>query len=374
MATSVPKAGGLFVPVRLAFGNAIGLLAGWTDWLSYVAGAAMLAVVSAEFFALLVPAANDHIAITATGVALGSMLLNYFGVKEGAAFQLIGSLLKASFLFAIIAIIFLVEPTKPAAPQSTLTETVEPLGLFAIVAAYQLVYGAFAGWTAPVNFSEEDVNTSRNLPRGLFLSLLTITGVYFLVNASLLSALPVEQMRASELPVAVALENIFGATGGKIVAGGALLLAASCMNSSVMVMPRIIYGLGRDGLFPNVVTKVNRGGTPHVALLCSMALMIALVFTGGFDFLFRLMGALTILILVLYQASLFGLRRKFPNLERPYRARLYPWLPAAVLVLDAVLLVLFVTSDFFGGAVMLGLVAICLPIGHYLARERGKAS
>jgi len=98
--------------------------------------------------------------------------------------------------------------------------------------------------------------------------------------------------------------------------------------------------------------------------------MIVLIFSGGFDFLFRLMGALVILIMVLYQASLFGLRKKYPDIERPYRAKLYPYLPALALLLDTALLAAFIAADWFSGAVLVGLVSISIPIGRHLAKQR----
>lgn len=370
LATTLPKAGGLYVPVRAAFGQSAGLLTGWVDWLAYVAGMAALAVVSAEFLALLLPSLQDHIALVAAAFGMASVALNILGVKEGAAVQIVGSLLKFLFLCGIIGIILFSEPLATSSAASTTISESEAFGFFAIIVAYQLIYGAFAGWTAPVYFAEEDVETPRNIPRGLVLSLITITVVYLLINASLFHALPIEQFGQSELPVSDALANIFGPLGGKIVAGGALLLTASCLNSSVMVVPRILYGMGRDGLFPKIATRVNKGGTPDIALGLSAVLMIILVFTGGFEFLFRLMGALTILVLVLYQASLFGLRRSHPELERPYRAKLYPILPALVLMLDIGLLAAFLIADWFSGIVLVALVSISIPIGHYLSRQR----
>ncbi len=370
LVSALPKAGGVYVPVRKAFGQSMGLLTGWVDWLAYVAGMAALAVVSAEFLALLIPSLDDNIALIAAAFGLVSVAINFFGVKEGAIAQMVGSLLKFVFLLVIIGIIFLSEPIVPAANSAVQGREIEPFGVLAIVVAYQLIYGAYAGWIAPVYFAEEDVETRRNIPRGLVVSVVTITVVYLLFNASLFHVLPIDQLRQSDLPIAVALTNIFGPLGGKIVAGGALLLAASCLNSSVMVVPRVLYGMGRDGLFPRIAMRVNKGGTPDVALGLSAALMLILVFTGGFEFLFRLMGALTILVLVLYQMSLFGLRRSHPELQRPYRAKFYPIVPALVLMLDLGLLAAFVASDLFSGAVMLALVSICIPIGHYLARQR----
>lgn len=368
--TAVPKAGGGFVPVRMAFGDAWGLLAGWTDWLAFVAGVAALAVVSAEFLALLVPGLADYTAITATALALASGILHLVGVKQGATVEIAGSLLKTAFLVGVIVAVWLAPPLSASAAASTAAAIGEPLGLLAIVVAYQLVYGAYSGWTGPIYFVEEDEHAQRDIPRGILFSLLTITAVYVLLNATLLYSLPLDALRQSDLPVATLLEALFGETGGKIVVGGAVLLAASCLHGNVMVTPRILYGMGRDGLFPKFGMRINAGGTPDLALLLSLGLAVILIFSGGFDFLFRMMGALTIFVFVIYQASLFGLRRKMPELDRPYRARFYPWLPGAMLTLDTALLGLFLWSDLWSAAYMLGLIAICIPIGHHLSRAK----
>lgn len=369
--TAVPKAGGIYVPVRKAFGDVWGLLAGWTDWLAFVAGVAALAVVSAEFLALLVPGLADYTAIVATAITLGSAVLHLLGVKEGAMVEISASLLKTAFLVGVILLVWVSPPLSASAATTAPAAAIsEPLGVLSIVVAYQLVYGAYSGWTGPIYFVEEDKHAEKDIPRGLFYSLLTITVVYVLLNATLLYALPIDDLRQSDLPVATLLEGLFGETGGKIVAGGAVLLAASCLHGNVMVTPRILYGLSRDGLFPKFATRINAGGTPNLALLLSLVLAIVLIFSGGFDFLFRMMGALAVLTFVLFQASLFGLRRKMPDLERPYRARFYPWLPAAVLALDCFLLLAFLWSDLWSAAYMIGLIAICIPIGHHLSRQR----
>jgi APA family basic amino acid/polyamine antiporter len=127
-------------------------------------------------------------------------------------------------------------------------------------------------------------------------------------------------------------------------------------------------------LFLSIATRVNKGGTPDVALGLIAVLMVALIFSGGFEFLFLLMGALAIFIFVAYDASLFGLRIRQPDLPRPFRAICYPWLPGLVLLLDASLLIAFLAADPWSGLYMLGLITLCIPVGHHLAKQRKLAA
>lgn len=377
--TSIPKAGGIYVPVRAAFGESMGLLVGWVDWLAYVAGCAALSVVCANFLALLVPTLASHTAWVATSFALSLIVLNWIGVKEGAVAQTLGSAFKFIFMCLAIGIIFIVTPDGSAnvaaeAAGPTVGEVATPIGFFAVIVAYQMIYGSYLGWSGPIYFVEEDPKAISNIPRAMMLTILTIMLVYLALNASLLKALPIEMMRTSDLPIALALEQIFGAMGGKIVAAIALVLASTCLNANIMTTPRILYGLGRDGLFLPIATRVNKGGTPDVALGISGVLTIALIFSGGFEFLFLLMGALAIFMFVAYDASLFALRIRQPDLPRPFRAIGYPWLPGLVLVLDASLLIAFLAADPVSGLYMLGLIALCIPVGHHLAKQRKLAA
>jgi amino acid transporter len=376
--TSIPKAGGTYVPVRAAFGESMGLLVGWVDWLAFVAACAALSVVCANFLALLVPTLATHTAWVATGFALSLIVLNWIGVKEGAIAQTLGSTFKFIFMCLIIGIIFLVAPDGSAGASEAVGPTVgdvaTPIGFFAVIVAYQMIYGAYAGWGVSIYFVEEDPKAISNIPRAMVLTILTITLVYLALNASLLKALPIDMMRTSDLPIALAMEQIFGAMGGKIVAAIALVLASTCLNANIMATPRVLYGLGRDGLFLPIATRVNKGGTPDVALGISGVLTIALIFSGGFEFLFLLMGALTIFIFVAYDASLFALRIRQPDLPRPFRSIGYPWLPGFVLLLDTGLLIAFLAADPASGFYMLGLIALCIPVGHHLAKQRKLAA
>ncbi len=375
--TCVPKAGGVFVPVRLAFGESMGLLSGWTYWLSLVAACAALSIVCANFLAIIFPSLAAYTVVTATCFVLAVFGLNWIGVREGGTAQTIGSCAKMIFLCIVIGIAFFVDPVQPVALTGLFAEAnppapqvAVPLSFLSIILAYQLIYGAYAGWETSINFVEEDEKALANLPRAIGLSILTITVVYFILNASLFKALEIQAIRTSDLPAALVLEQLFGSTGVVIVAALAILLAITALNASVMVTPRVLFGMARDGLFFSAALRVNKGGTPDFGLGVTAIFVILLIFSGGFEFVFRLMGALIIFGFVLYEASLFVLRKKLPDLDRPFKAIGYPYLPGFVLLLDTGLLIAFIVADPVSGMYMAGLTAVCIPIGIWLHNRR----
>ncbi len=348
LVTAIPRTGGVFVPVRAAFGESMGLLAGWVNWLAYVAAGAALSIVCANFLAVLFPGLTPHMALIAIGFAVVVYALNWLGVREGGIAQTIGSGVKVLFLCGVIAVAFFGSPSAApviASSGSSVAASDTTVGLLGIIVAYQMIYGAYAGWESSINFVEEDADALTNIPRAMCLSILAISIVYVLLNASLLRALDLEAIRHSELPVAVMLSAILGPGGGSFVAVLAIVLAATSLNAQVMIAPRTLYGLAREGLFLPVVIRVNAGGTPDAAMAMTGVFTVLLISSGGFDFVFRLMGALLIFGFVLYGASLFALRWTQPDLHRPFRAIGYPHLPAFLLLLDTGLLVAFIAAD-----------------------------
>lgn len=368
--TCIPKTGGTFIPVRAAFGNSMGLLAGWATFLGFNAAAASLAIVCANFLAILVPPVASHTAATACFFLLATFSLNWLGVREGSVAQVIGSSVKLILLCAVIGIALFAVPPKPGSFSAAAHDSAPVLGAFAVITAYQMIYGAYSGWDSATIFVEEDKNALTNIPRALVLSIGAVTIVYVLFNIAILNALDLDAIRASDLPISLVLGNVFGPTGAIAVAALAIVLAATSLNAQVMMGPRILFGLAQSGLFFPAATRVNAGGTPHVAFAITAVLTTLMIFSGGFEFVFRLMGALAIFTFVMYDASLFQLRWTQPDLPRPFRAIGYPLLPALLLLLDSTLLIAFVAVDPASGLYMAALIALCIPIGIALHRKR----
>lgn len=371
ISTSVPKAGGLYVPTRRAFGDFAGLLVGWSDWLVNAAAAAALALVFADFAALLAPGLSPYKSSIAAAVLVVLAGPNWLGVREGSAVQKAGSLLKCLLLLAVVVAIFVLAPAAPETEADAVAGGA--LTVAGAIVAYQLIYGVFSGWPSPVFFVEEDQNALTNIPKAMMLSIVTVTIVYLLINAALLYALPIEALRTAELPAAQAMHAIFGGASGQLVAGVALVIVASCLNGVIMVLPRILYGLGRDGLFVGTATRVNKGGTPDLALGISAAVAVLLTLTGTFETVFLLMGALVVFTMIISEASLFALRIKEPALARPYRAKGYPALPILLVIIDVSLLGAVVWADPLSALYMFLLILVSVPIHFWLRWRQRRA-
>ena len=367
-----PKSGGQIIPAREAFGEPGGLLVGWTDWLGNVAGIASLALLGGEFLALICPDLATNKMVIAVAVLTAVVGLNALGVREGERSQLVGSALKTLFLLGVVAVIFVAVPAAPPVAKSDLSAavTTAPFGFAALVIAYQTIIGAYAGWPNGAYFGGEDVDPGRNIPRAIFTTIITTGLLFILVTFALNHALSLAQLRQSKLPIADALTPLLGPDAVKLVAAGAALSVITCCNARVMGASRVLYALAEDRLFPSVAGRVNRGGSPWVALAMTFIAALGLVLTGSFETVFVIMAALGIVPTLVVELSLFKLRRDRPDLGRPWRARLYPWLPALAIVLDAGLLSGFVIADPKSGLFIIGAIAIVLPIGLVMSRRR----
>jgi APA family basic amino acid/polyamine antiporter len=363
--TALPRSGGLFVPAQEAFGRPGGLLIGWTDWLIQTAAIAALSIATGEFAALIIPSLHGQQGIVGAALTLGLFLINFAGVREGSAVQIAGTFLKAAFLVGLAVAVVLA----PGSGDFGSATRASSLSLWKMVVAYQLIVGVYSGWPNPAYFSEEDREPSKNIPRALFLSISAVALLYLLVNAALIFALPLAELRTSELPMALAISKLFGALSVKIVAAAAIIIVASCTNANIMVGSRILYGLSREGLFPTAAERVNKGGTPYVALALTMVLSLALTLSGKFELMFLIMGALSLLPLVVAEAALFRMRRTSPGLSRPFKAIGYPLLPLLALMLDGGVLVLFIASDWKSGLSIIAAVAVCIPLGFWMQKR-----
>ena len=186
--------------------------------------------------------------------------------------------------------------------------------------------------------------------------------IYMLFNLALLRVLPLPVIAVSSLPVADAAALLFGAFGGQAITVLALLSLAGLINASIMGAPRILYGLSRDRLFSPLVDRVNRGGTPTVALVLTSLAAGLLVLFGDFTILLGLAAFLYVSLYLLGIVCLFVLRLREPERPRPFRAWGYPWSAALVLVGSIAFLVGAVINDTANSGWALLLIGVSVPL------------
>jgi basic amino acid/polyamine antiporter, APA family len=347
LGTMLPQAGGWYVYSHRAFGERIGFVVGCCDWMVQSVANAYLAVALGEFAGELFPILADHVRlIGCAGLALLAFL-NWIGLRAGSRAQEITSLAKALGLLALVFACFTVSPNVSASLPSALSNMLgEKHGLFfAFVLALQGVIVTYDGWYAPIYFVEEDLDPTRNLPRSMIGTALACIAIFLLVNAALFHVLRMDHLAGSQMPAADAAMLVFGRYGKQIILLISLVAVISTINAGLLFTPRILFAMARDKLLPRNVTSVNRGGTPALALLLCTLASIILVLSGTFETLIAVGSILFVAVYLSGFASLLVLRRREPELARPYKAWWYPWSTLAVSVASVAFLVGSVLAD-----------------------------
>ena len=369
LGTMLPLDGGPYVYARRAYGEFGGFLVGWSDWLLRTSSMAYLAVALTEYAAGLFSYNPSVITPAAIVVLIFFTAFHWLGLRVGSRAQEITSLFKVVAFFVIIAACFLFSPKLNAAPAAKPPLFSDTKLLFvAIALSMQSILGTYAGWHAPVYFSEENTDPAKSIPRSLFSGVAVVMAIYVLINFAMLYALPMSKLAGSKLAAADAAQLIFGGYSNQIVTSIMLISLLGIINAAFLFTPRVMFALSRDGLFFHSGVRINTGGTPTTALLVTAVVAIMLAGVGSFDRLFAFTAFLTVLVDVAAFGTIFVLRWREPDLPRPFRARGYPVLPAIVFLGAALLLIAFVVSSAENSLYAVIGIAVSYPV--YLLVKR----
>ena len=325
-----PRAGGDYVYLREVFHPAAGFLVGWLSFFVIYAGTiATLAAGFAAGLAAFVPMGKGAELGVAVGLILAVSALNYAGVRWGALANNVTAVLKIAALLAV-GLVPLFVGGGDVGNLRPLVSGAGTLTLSAFALALSPVLFSYLGWNASVYVASEIRNPQRDLPRSLFLGLALCGGLYLLVNAVYLYALPMAELQAAGDAGHAAALALFGPVGGTLVAGFVLISVLGTLNATVLVGPRIAYAMALDGLFPGGVDRVTRAfSTPGVAIGVQTVVTVGLLVV-----LQRFPAALNFTVFAILLATmadvvaLYLLRLRRPDHPRPYRAWGYPWVPA----------------------------------------------
>lgn len=362
LATALPKAGGGYVYIRRAYGDFFGFAGGMNDFVLTCCGAAYISIVLGEYIAALVPALAGRENAIGIAALLVLFFINWIGLRAGDFTQKLTSFLKVAAFFALVIACFIFGGQSSPAPPAKNSGFASLFAMLAVLGvAMQSVNETYAGCSSAVYFSEENEDAARSLPRAMFLGVLLLAAIYVSVNVALLYVLPVSEIGRSNLAVAHAAEVMFGPAGGKIITALAILSVIGVLNAIVLYMPRTVFAMSRDGFLPAIGARVNAGGTPVVALLATVSLIIALVATGSFETLLAIAAFLSIAGEFVVYLALFVLRWREPDLRRPFRALGYPILPAIVLLTALALLVVYAIGNPARTLYSIGILVLFYP-------------
>jgi len=355
-----PKAGGVYVYLREAYGELVAFLYGWVTLLVINTGSlAALGLIFAEYLTFFIPLGENAKLLVASGTIAGLTVLNIRGVNTS---QWLISLFTTTKLLALLAIVIIATIFREYTPhthvwtlQDNLPEHWPSLVLTALIG----VLWSFGGWHHATYLAGETRHPQRNVPRAMLLGSVIVTLGYVLVNLGYLWLLPLDAIAHSERVAGDALEAVIQG-GGR---GVALVIGISVFGTIAiytMSAPRIYFAMARDGVFfPQLAIIHPRFQTPANAMLVQAVwAIILLLLWGQFHNLITYVTFIDIAFMALAGFGFFIFRRRLPDLPRPYRAWGYPVVPGLYVLITGLFLLntlLERPTQAVAGLVMLGL-------------------
>jgi amino acid transporter len=333
LAAALPRSGGVFAYILEAFGPLPAFLFGWSE-LCVIRASALGAIstIFAEYLGHFITMTPMQVRwVAAAGIILVG-IVNWVGVNMAAVVTNLTTVVKYLALAALAILAFAAGQGSgshftPAWPNG--------LNLSLLGTALITIMWTYDGW-ADLSFMGGEVkNPGRTLPMALIIGTMAIVAVYFLINAAYIYLVPLPEMAGSTLIASTAAERIplLGAAGASIVAAIVMISCFGTLNASMMTGPRIFFAMADRGLFFQRIARVSpRYQSPSTAIWLATALGVVYVLLNNFQQLAEkfILGIWPFYALAV--AAVYVLRKKRPDLARPYRAWGYPVIPALFLL------------------------------------------
>jgi amino acid transporter len=333
LSSLLPRAGGVYVFLREAYGDAAAFVFGWLYVLVTTPTAiAALATVFAEFLLNLlgVPVASSTVQAIAIGAIVTLTGANVLGARVGAAVSEVTTLVKVTALVAIILGAFLLG--KGSLSNITAGGVVERGGLARAVAS---VFWTYDGWIAVSMIAGEVVAPERLMKRIIIIGMLVIVTLYIGANLAYLYMMPVSIMAQQKEAIArTVMTDIAGPAAGVVILLAIMTSVFGALNGNLLAKPRVAYAMARDGLTFSFLGKIHpRWSTPWAALLIQGVVAIIMVLVlKDFDTLTTYFVVVEWGALIFAVAAVFVLRRKMAEAPRPFSTPAYPLVPLLFVV------------------------------------------
>jgi basic amino acid/polyamine antiporter, APA family len=402
-----PKAGGQYVYLKEAYNPLRGFLYGWSFFaVIQTATIAAVGVAFARFSAYLIPWMGESVIaldlgffkisaaqLTAILLILFLTYVNTRGVKEGKIIQSVFTVSKLVALFGLVVFGFLLAKQNYWAENWKVGfQSLQDLGvdgngkiptgwteiggvafLGAIAAAMTGSLFSSDAWNSVTFIAGEIKNPKRNIGLSLFLGTLIVTFLYVTANLMYIYVLPLDGIaypKADRLAISAANE-IFGDSGMVVIAVLIMISTFGCINGLVLSGARVYYTMANDGLFFSKAKQLNKNAVPQWALWAQAVVASLLCLSGEYGNLLDMISFVVVIFYALTIAGIFILRKKQPDLERPYKAFGYPFLPALYIVMGltfCVLLVIYKPGYTWPGLII---TLLGIPI-YYFALSKKK--
>jgi len=395
-----PKAGGQYVYLKEAYNKLIAFLYGWSFFAVIQTGTIAAVGVAFSKFAsyLYEPLSDENILFELGAFKLNAaqivsiltiVLLTYInsrGVKNGKILQTVLTIIKILSLLGLIVFGLTLAAKASiwdanwADGWSTRTYNAEssswlPISGTALISGISaaMVGSLFSSdaWNGVTFIAGEIKNPKRNVGLSLFLGTFIVTIIYVLTNLMYLAVVPFDEIATakSDRVAVVASQYIFGNIGTLIIAIMIMISTFACNNGLIMAGARVYYTMANDGLFFKKAAVLNDASVPAWALWAQCFWASALCLTGKYG---DLLDFVIIIVLIFYILTIYGifiLRKKMPNIERPYKAFGYPFLPMLYIVIASAICISLLITKFStcGWGILIMLIGI--PV-YYVTKPK----
>jgi amino acid transporter/nucleotide-binding universal stress UspA family protein len=372
LAAAIPIAGGGYTFVHEAIGGFTAFITGWSMVFGLVVSAALYAIGFAEHFNPLVELALPYElnrAVAAAAIVVLLALLNVKGTKEAGHTQNLFTIGKVVILGVFVVLCFrYVEWDR--------FEVFAPFGTMGILAATSLIYISFFGFEQISDAAEEVKSPEKNVPRAILLALIIPTVIYVLVVMVSVGIIDYEVLGTAPAPLAIIASKVLGGYGLFFVLVAGVLSTISALNAAILTTSRVTYAIARDGFMPGFLSRVNaRFRTPHWAIVATAGLAGIVAVMGEVKAVAHLTNFCLLFALIVVNISVIMLRRRRPELKRPFRLPFGPVIPVLGIISNLLMMLFMDWTTYLLGVGFLGvggLVYIAYAKGakRTLERER----
>ncbi|MEN8247598.1 MAG: amino acid permease [Bacteroidota bacterium] len=348
LASAIPRAGGGYSFVRMAFPGAVGFLSGWLLWFAYTVACSLYALGFAgyfwEFFHKYMPeftgaingVLGEHPALLLTTlfVGLAFIWLNVRGTEVTGKAENVLTISKIVILGVFIYFGLAQVIESPVTTTESFTPFL-PNGLGGVLVAMGLTFIAFEGYDLIATVAEEIKDPEKNIPKATFISLGITMVIYLLILYVSLAAINVVDEpswqflgKYKETAIVKAAEDFMPAFGVAIIVFGGLLSTMSALNATVMAASRVAFSMGRDLWLPKKMATISeKSRTPHIAIIVTGVILIGMAVALPIEAVGSAASLIFLLTFAFVNLSAIVLRRKYPEIPRKYKIPFYPVLP-----------------------------------------------
>ena len=327
LATTFPVTGGAMTYVGEAFGKGwLMFLVGSLDCLSSTFYAALSAVGFAISLAIFIPGLPI--------IPIAILVIAFVGVMHMRGVSNVGNfqILLGAFLLAVFSAFIFKGFSSPNGfnmdtflSGRSVFENQSTIGhIGRMLSAIALTYNAYVGFEVIADDAEEIIKPNRNIPIGILVSLLLTTLIYTSVSMVAIGSVPFGQLAGSETALTDAAAKFWPGIGVKIMGAAGIVATLTSVNSAMLSATREAFSLSRERVWPRIFSRLSHWRTPWMAIMMVVLVSALVAAVGLVDFLSFISSAGYMFVLFWATLAMPRLRKKFPDIERPFRVPLYP--------------------------------------------------